>query len=45
VLALANPVANFEEEREPVTSIVALVVDRSPSQMSSGPHRDAPTRR
>jgi hypothetical protein len=33
VLALANPVANFEE-REPVTSIVAIVVDRSPSQMS-----------
>ncbi|WP_420407042.1 hypothetical protein [Hoeflea sp.] len=33
VLALANPVANFEE-REPVSSIVAIVVDRSPSQMS-----------
>lgn len=33
VLALANPVANFED-REPVTSIVAVVVDRSPSQMS-----------
>lgn len=33
VLALANPVANFEE-REPVTSIVAIVVDRSPSQTS-----------
>ncbi|WP_422371209.1 hypothetical protein [Hoeflea sp.] len=33
VLALANPVANFEE-REPVSSIVAVVVDRSPSQMS-----------
>ncbi|MCY0096209.1 hypothetical protein [Hoeflea ulvae] len=32
VLALANPVANFED-REPVTSIVAVVVDRSPSQM------------
>jgi hypothetical protein len=33
VLALANPVANFED-REPVTSMVAIVVDRSPSQMS-----------
>jgi hypothetical protein len=33
VLALANPVANFED-REPVTSVVAIVVDRSPSQMS-----------
>ncbi|AKH99381.1 Protein of unknown function (DUF1355) [Hoeflea sp. IMCC20628] len=33
VLALANPVANFED-REPVTGIVAVVVDRSPSQMS-----------
>jgi hypothetical protein len=32
-LALANPVANFED-REPVTSVVAIVVDRSPSQMS-----------
>lgn len=31
VLALANPVANFED-REPVTSVVAIVVDRSPSQ-------------
>jgi hypothetical protein len=34
VLALANPVANFED-REPVTSVVAIVVDRSPSQMST----------
>ncbi|WP_417416375.1 hypothetical protein [Hoeflea sp.] len=34
VLALANPVANFED-REPVTSVVAIVVDRSPSQMSA----------
>ncbi|SOE14648.1 hypothetical protein SAMN05877838_1013 [Hoeflea halophila] len=34
VLALANPVANFED-REPLTSIVAIVVDRSPSQMSA----------
>jgi len=34
VLALANPVANFED-REPVTSVVAIVVDRSPSQMSN----------
>jgi hypothetical protein len=33
VLALANPVANFED-REPVTSVVAIVVDRSPSQSS-----------
>ena len=33
VLALANPVANFED-REAVTSIVAIVVDRSPSQMN-----------
>lgn len=33
VLALANPVANFED-REAVTSVVAIVVDRSPSQMS-----------
>jgi len=33
VLALANPVANFED-REAVTSIVAIVVDRSPSQSS-----------
>jgi hypothetical protein len=32
-LALANPVANFED-REPVTSVVAIVVDRSPSQSS-----------
>ena len=34
VLALANPVANFED-REPVSSVVAIVVDRSPSQMSA----------
>ncbi|MGJ8571272.1 MAG: hypothetical protein ACSHXI_11305 [Hoeflea sp.] len=34
VLALANPVANFED-REPVTSVVAIVVDRSPSQMTA----------
>ncbi|WP_340162129.1 hypothetical protein [uncultured Hoeflea sp.] len=34
VLALANPVANFED-REPVTSVVAIVVDRSPSQASA----------
>ena len=34
VLALANPVANFED-REPVTSVVAIVVDRSPSQMNA----------
>ena len=40
VLALANPVANFED-REPVTSVVAIVVDRSPSQMS--PDRTART--
>ena len=40
VLALANPVANFED-REPVTSIVAIVVDRSPSQMT--PDRTART--
>jgi len=40
VLALANPVANFED-REPVTSVVAIVVDRSPSQMS--PDRPART--
>ncbi|MDZ7603016.1 MAG: hypothetical protein U1A06_16755 [Hoeflea sp.] len=33
VLALANPVANFED-REPVTSVVAIVVDKSPSQMT-----------
>ncbi|MCY0148046.1 hypothetical protein OEG84_10070 [Hoeflea sp. G2-23] len=33
VLALANPVANFED-REPVSSVVAIVVDRSPSQIS-----------
>lgn len=31
ILALANPVANFED-REPVKSIVAVVVDRSQSQ-------------
>jgi len=31
LLALANPVANFED-REAVKSIVALVVDKSPSQ-------------
>jgi len=35
VLALANPVANFED-REPVRSVVAIVVDRSPSQTVSG---------
>jgi len=40
VLALANPVANFED-REPVTSVVAIVVDRSPSQMT--PDRTART--
>ncbi|KGF66969.1 membrane protein [Hoeflea sp. BAL378] len=40
VLALANPVANFED-REPVTSVVAVVVDKSPSQM--GPDRRART--
>jgi len=34
VLALTNPVANFED-REPVTSVVAIVVDRSPSQASA----------
>ena len=34
VLALANPVANFED-REPVSSVVAIVVDRSPSQMNA----------
>ena len=33
ILALANPVANFED-RDPVTSVVAIVVDRSPSQMN-----------
>ncbi|MDF1609714.1 hypothetical protein PZ897_16120 [Hoeflea sp. YIM 152468] len=34
LLALANPVANFED-REPVRSVVAIVVDRSPSQTSA----------
>ncbi|MBC7281403.1 hypothetical protein [Hoeflea sp.] len=40
VLALANPVVNFED-REAVTSVVAIVVDRSPSQMT--PDRTART--